>query len=275
MNDINKYFSNLKLKEDIYFTELGSLISYPKEGNQVYFNIEENSFWFNHRNDCISSLVKRYSPTDLFFDIGGGNGYVSAGLIKNGIQTVLIEPGFHGCVNAKKRGVKNIICSTLEQASCRKNSLPSIGLFDVIEHIEKDNDFLHTIHEYLQKDGYLYITVPSFSALWSTEDELAGHFKRYTIPKLEKQLEKLGFKIHYSSYLFSFLPLPIFFMRTIGGLFKPRKLTSSSLVKSEHEIKKGLSQIILKKLLRFETRKIIKGQKIRFGSSCIIVAQKI
>ena len=69
MNIINHYFSNLKQKEDIYVTDLERDISYPSEGNKIYFDIEETSFWFKHRNKCIATLVKKYSPNSLFFDI--------------------------------------------------------------------------------------------------------------------------------------------------------------------------------------------------------------
>ncbi len=260
-------------KEEIFFTEQDSAISYPKEGNQVYFNIEENSFWFKHRNDCISSLVKRYSPTDLFFDIGGGNGYVSAGLIKKGIETVLIEPGIHGCLNAKKRGVHQIVCSTLEESGCKKNSLPAVGLFDVVEHIENDSKFIETISEHMQNDGYLYVTVPSFSFLWSSEDKLAGHFRRYYLSQIEDLLTSNGYKIYFSSYLFSFLPLPILIKRTLLGKFKPRKNTSLNTVQNEHSNENGLITLILNKLLSREKNKIAKEKKINFGSSCIVVAQ--
>lgn len=275
MEIINTYFSNLKKQDELYFSDSKTELSYPSEGNQIYFDVEETSFWFKHRNTCIATLVKKYSPESLFFDIGGGNGYVSHGLIKEGIQTVLIEPGIQGCINAKKRGVKQIICSTLEESGCKKNSLPAVGLFDVVEHIEKDDAFIKTISEHLQNDGYLYVTVPSFSFLWSSEDELAGHFRRYSLSQIEDLLISNGYKIHFSSYLFSFLPIPILIKRTLLGKFKPRKNTSLNTVKNEHGNENGFVTFILKKLLSREKKKISKGKKINFGSSCILVAQKI
>ena len=275
MNIINHYFPNLKQKEDIYVTDLERDISYPSEGNKIYFDIEETSFWFKHRNKCIATVVKKYSPNSLFFDIGGGNGFVSYGLIQEGIQTVLVEPGIQGCLNAKKRGVKEIICSTLEDSGCYENSLPAVGLFDVVEHIENDNEFINNIHKHMQADGYLYITVPSFSFLWSSEDVLAGHFRRYNIKQLENLLTQNGFKIHYSSYLFSFLPIPILIKRTLLGKFKPRKKTSVNTVKNEHQESSKWMSYIINIFLNREKRKIKSGKKIHFGSSCILVAQKM
>ncbi len=127
----------------------------------------------------------------------------------------------------------------------------------------------------MQVDGYLYITVPSFSFLWSSEDELAGHFRRYNINQLENLLTQNGFKIHYSSYLFSFLPLPILIKRTLLGKFKPRKKTSINTVKNEHQESSKWMSYIINKFLNREKQKIKIGKKIHFGSSCILVAQKM
>ena len=73
-------------------------ISYPTDGNDICFSIEDNSFWFKHRNNCIISLAKKYVKDTPFFDIGGGNGFVSKRLEENGIQTCLVEPGIQGWV---------------------------------------------------------------------------------------------------------------------------------------------------------------------------------
>jgi hypothetical protein len=112
-----------------------SSVSYPMDGNETCFQIEDDSFWFKHRNDCIIAAVKKYSPDKVFFDVGGGNGFVAKGLENNGIQTVLVEPGQQGCLNAKVRGLTNVICATLENASFKPASIDALGLFDVIEHL--------------------------------------------------------------------------------------------------------------------------------------------
>ncbi|MDA7629059.1 hypothetical protein N8843_10560, partial [Verrucomicrobia bacterium] len=68
---------------------------------------------------------------------------------------VLVEPGPAGAMNANHRGVKTVIQSTLEDAGFAPDSLPSAGLFDVVEHIDNDVDFLRLIHSYLQPQGTL------------------------------------------------------------------------------------------------------------------------
>ena len=64
-------------------------------GNDLCFEIEENSFWFGHRNNCIIEMIKNYPPTrnSPIFDVGGGNGFVAKGLLDAGLEVVLVEPG--------------------------------------------------------------------------------------------------------------------------------------------------------------------------------------
>lgn len=147
------YTEGLIERNGIFFSTKEEEISYPKEGNASCFEIEEDSFWFQHRNHCIVDVVKTYFPKGLFFDIGGGNGFVAKELQDNGIQTCLVEPGIAGCLNAKARGLTNVICSTLENAQFKTDSIAAVGLFDVLEHIEKDVKFLCKINIFSQMGG--------------------------------------------------------------------------------------------------------------------------
>ncbi len=185
MVDIQSISTGLKLGDDgIWYSHQDNQnISYPSDGNENCLAVEDGSFWFRHRNNCIASIVKTYPPQDngTIFDIGGGNGFVSLGLANAGFDVALLEPGSVGTRNAKKRGLKNVICATTDAAKLKQHSLPAVGLFDVIEHIEDDLAFLQSIRNLMKKGGRLYATVPAYSFLWSEEDIFAGHFRRYAL----------------------------------------------------------------------------------------------
>jgi hypothetical protein len=271
---INKYTKGFTEKEGIFFSKTKSDVSYPEEGNEVCFQIEENSFWFSHRNNCIIESYKKYCPERVFFDIGGGNGFVAKGLQDIGVNTVLLEPGMIGCENAKKRGLKNIICSTLENSEFEKSSIPSIGLFDVVEHIENDVNFLTSIHYYLEEGGYVFITVPAYNFLWSQEDIIAGHYRRYTLRQINAKLKNLGFEIVHSTYFFSVLPFPIFLSRSIPFLLRLKKKGNHNARAINDHSKKSFSEKVLNIIWTSEIKRIKLGRKIRFGGSCLVVAQK-
>lgn len=266
------YTKGLTKKDGIWYANKKSPISYPDDGNDVCFQIEDDSFWFKHRNNCIVQLVKKYAPTGLFFDIGGGNGVVSKAIENAGIQSVLVEPGERGCINAQKRNLSNIICSTLENAGFEKNSVPVIGVFDVVEHFEHDIDFLNNIHSYLVKGGLVFVTVPAYSFLWSTEDDEAGHHNRYTINSLVKKLNTVGFDIEYSTCIFSILPIPVFLFRTIPGKmgFKKNKASGTEQAKNDHKKESPF----LNKIWQWELNRIKQSKTIPFGGSCLVVARK-
>lgn len=262
-------------RNGIYYSKNKSLISYPENGNKDFFQIEENSFWFQHRNNCIKEAVRKYCPNNVFYDIGGGNGYVAKGLEEAGITTVLVEPGVHGCLNAKKRQLSNIVCSTLEDAEFAPNTLPTIGLFDVVEHIEDDAKFLHSVYQYLRNEGFVFITVPAYQSLWSNEDIDAGHYRRYSLIDIGNKLQKIGFEAVYSTYIFSVLPLPVFLFRTLPskvGLNK--KAGDFHKHKNEHTVGNGPMSRLINKVWETELRKIAQGRLIPFGSSCLVIAKK-
>jgi 2-polyprenyl-3-methyl-5-hydroxy-6-metoxy-1,4-benzoquinol methylase len=271
--DINLIASHLELKDGVWYSKNKSSISYPETGNENCLQIEKDSFWFKHRNRCISKLVSRLSPDEIFFDIGGGNGYVSKGLQEEGIKTVLLEPGEKGVANAKNRGVTTIICATLENAGLKNESLGAVGLFDVVEHIENDQEFLIKIHEHLKTNGLVFITVPAFGFLWSQADVHAGHYRRYSLGTLNRLLKRTGFDIVYSTYFFALLPLPIFFLRSIPSLFGKDKNHSVEKRKDEHRQGSFLQKFI-NQIWEWEFNKINSLKKINFGSSCLVVARK-
>ena len=273
--DITHTFQNLELRNGIWYSKNISGISFPEDGYDRLYHIEENSFWYRHRNNCIIEIIKQYSPQSLIYDIGGGNGYVASGLEKAGLKTVLIEPGQTGVLNAKKRGLTNIVCSTLEDINLKEGTLDAIGIFDVLEHIKEDGSFLTLLNKYLKPGGMLYITVPAFKFLWSKEDEAAGHYRRYTLKLLENILKKTGFETQYSTYIFSILPIPVFFFRTVTSLFgiskNPNDLKNQQ---HAHEAKKGVINNLLEQTWKWELNKIRNRKKINMGGSCLVAARK-
>ncbi len=273
MKELSSVAPNLRLgAHGLWFCEKAEPISYPEKGNVECFAVEDNSFWFQHRNACIASVVRNFSPDGAIFDVGGGNGVVASALQKAGFSVVLVEPGLQGAINARSRGVESVVCSTVEQIEFKTQTLPAIGLFDVLEHIEDDVSFLAQLKTLLQAGGYLYLTVPAYGFLWSQEDVYAQHFRRYTLTSLCRKLESAGFKIAYKSYIFGFLPLPIWVFRVLPGFFS-RKSGEAHLDKNEHSLPAGFAGKVIQKLLRQEKRVIRSKRSLRFGGSCLVVAR--
>lgn len=272
--DFNNTATNLEFYEGVWYAKEKSKVFYPKEGNERIFQIEENSFWFRHRNNCIIETVRNFRPKGVIFDIGGGNGFVSLALEKNGFKTVLVEAGENGILNAKKRGLKNLICSTFQDAGFLKGSLPAIGVFDVAEHIKDDQKFFSELKDSLMGDGRIYLTIPAYTFLYSYEDQYAGHLRRYTLKNMHKILEQAGFKVEYSTYIFTILPVPIFFFRTLPSKMGIKRKSLKECIK-EHGLGEGIvNRYFLENIWQKELGLIKKKKRIPFGGTCLIVAKK-
>ncbi|NOQ16211.1 MAG: methyltransferase domain-containing protein [Methyloprofundus sp.] len=278
MIDILSISTELELANNgIWYSKESQTLSYPTDGNESCFTVEDNSFWFKHRNNCIISIIKSHPPKDneTIFDIGGGNGFVSKGIANADFNVVLVEPGSSGAINAKNRGLKNVICATTDTARFKPHSLPAVGLFDVVEHIEDDLAFLKSIRGLIKKGGYLYMTVPAYSFLWSTEDVIAGHYRRYTLGSICSILESAGFTIEYPTYIFRFLPIPTFLIRALPYKLGLTKITTPKEkdISRDHIVKNGIMSRTLNFLLQTETKKLSKKHPMSFGGSCLIVAK--
>jgi hypothetical protein len=165
-----------------------------------------------------------------------------------------------------------VVCATTDAARFRPRSLPAIGLFDVIEHIENRAAFVDSMASLLTPGGRLFATVPTYSALWSNEDIAAGHFRRYTASTFRGLLESAGFRIDFCTYFFRFLPLPIALLRSLPYRlgFRPRAENASSRTSKHHQAGRGAR--LVQWFQDSEVSRIAAGHVMPFGSSCLAVA---
>jgi len=268
--------TNLELHSEGWWTsEALSDVSYPEDGNVFCFMVEESSFWFRHRNHCILEAIRQFPPDGALFDVGGGNGFVARALQESGFEVVLVEPGLAAVRNAIKRGILQVVGSTLEDAGVSQETIPAVGLFDVIEHVPDDVEFLSRTRRLVVPGGRLYITVPAYSWLWSHADHVAGHFRRYDLARLTRVIEKAGFAVEFATYIFSFLPIPMFFRRVLPHrLGLAIKGSPEKVCLSEHEVSDPVAKRVLTAWTQWELSKIAKGRSLRVGGSCLVVARR-
>ncbi len=276
--DLAAISSGLRLHGDgIWRGAESQPISYPVGGNAGCYAVEDASFWFRHRNRCIVTVVNVFPPPSrgAIFDIGAGNGFVSAGLAQAGFEVVAVEPGPTGAANARSRGLQNVVCATTDSARFKPQSLPAVGLFDVLEHIADADAFLRSLAELLAAGGLLYATVPAYSWLWSAEDVRAGHFRRYSLTDLSRALTVAGFELVFASYIFRWLPVPVWLRRTLPhwlGL-SPRSRAAAA-VAHDHATRGGVRTRLVNATLAFEIDALRQARPMRFGGSCLVVARR-
>ncbi len=248
----------------------------------VLMEMEDTSWWFNYRAEIILHFLNTYFTRDrLTLDVGGGNGFSSSIAMKKGFCIGVIEPSLSACLHAGKRGIDAVFCGELREDTITDKSVDQMMLLDVLEHIEDDRAFVSLLERKLKPDGCILITVPACMCLWSSEDDVAGHYRRYNKEILCKILSEGGFQICYCSYFMSFLFLPVFFLRVLlerigirrkrnGMTMEERKSTYSSEMKASD----GIVMTALGCLEKIEKSIITRNRHIPFGSSIVAVARK-
>ena len=259
---------------EIWRSERAAEVAYPEGDHATCFALEDSSFWFRHRNRCILEAVKRNPPGGFILDVGGGNGFVSRALIDAGFSAVLLEPGPDGAQNARRtRRIPDVICATLDEAGLNAGTVPAVGMFDVLEHIEDDHGVVEQLHRVLQPHGHVYLTVPSFNWLWSGADVDAMHFRRYSQASLTAVFAKY-FEIVYMTALFGRMMPALFVGRTLPYALGLQRERTASQFAAEHRAGGSTVSSFVERVLAHESRRVAAGASLRFGSTLLLMARR-
>lgn len=243
--------------------------------HQELFVIEDQSIWFSWRNRLIGRALTAVGAPEALWDVGAGNGVVAKYLQNQGITVVAIETGFDGARSASQRGVREVICGSLEELHLPVESLPAVGVFDVLEHLEHPDELLSEIHRILQPGGILAVTVPAFRLLWSDVDIASGHYRRYRRSELRRLLVQAGFDLEYLNYHFVAAALPLACWRSLPWRLGRRRASDKALHQAVHQA--GTSSAPLKTLARIMMQmEASLGRHFQFplGTSILAVARK-
>ena len=156
---------------------------------ELHAEIEERHWWFTARRAIIGGLVGRLNPEGegVVLDIGCGTGANAAGLSAGG-EVVALDPHAEAIAFARARFPGpdfRVGCRPTDVADV----LPRVRvalLMDVIEHLPDDFAAVSDWLAALPVGAHLVITVPADPTLWSRHDEVFGHYRRYTLDRLER-----------------------------------------------------------------------------------------
>jgi SAM-dependent methyltransferase len=184
-------------------------VHYDASRSRHWKEAEDASGWHRHRAAVVVDAVRAHPPAGTVLDLGAGNGYVSRALREAGIDAVPTEPVEEAARTAYARGLRPVVWSTLEGAAFAPGSLPAVGMFDVLEHLDDDVGQLREVHRLLAPGGRLYLTVPKHHWLWSAHDVQAGHQRRYSTTGLLDVVRAAGFEVEHHTSLFAVLVAPM------------------------------------------------------------------
>jgi hypothetical protein len=255
-------------------------VSYPAKGNENCYAMEESSQWFAARNRTLEWAMHQFPFSGDFLDIGGGNGYQLRHFqqhmfLKRSINSAMCEPGVVGCANAASRGVKNVYNCLFADFPFSLYNVGGIGLFDVVEHIEHDSIFLSEMAEKVASGTRIYITVPALRFLWSGEDALAGHYRRYVKEDVIRLVRETGLKQIFTTYFFSYYVPFVWALRVLpeklGRHRDDQELTENE---KKYHAAGGIMNGLLNGCHAVEHAMIKRGTRPLFGTSLLMIFEK-
>lgn len=163
-----------------------------------------------------SDLLKEGKNKDQDFtvlDVGCGTGEYSIYLAEKGLTVTGIDFSEYAVKTAQDKctgmqnGTANFFVGDISTfTTTRKFNL--IVLSEVLEHIDDDIAIVKKFAGFLKTDGHILLSVPFDNALWSSEDVLAGHVRRYDHQRIHSLLENAGLhKVKSICYGFPMLKL--------------------------------------------------------------------
>ena len=261
---------NIFVEEDFEVLE-----DYDPGGLDALYQIEQDHFWFKARNHAIADVFERYIPQDAeIIEIGAGTGAVSRHLIENNYEVAVADIHLRGLKYAQTYGITK--CHKLDIYQMPfEDEFDAVCLFDVIEHLDNEAFALKNIHDSVKEQGRIVVTVPAHQWLWSRDDAIAGHKRRYTRKSLMESIESAGFETIECKYIFS-LVTPLLALRRLvrpdsGADVDPKEIVRLS---DQAGIKiNPVVNFLLSKLCAVE-RLMQRALPLPFGGSLLLVAKK-
>lgn len=241
--------------------------------------VEDRHFWFRARNRLIFELSKKISlglnPGYLVMEVGCGTGNILRVLRKACPDGVVIglELWFDGLRHAQKRASGFLVQGDIRNCPFRKQ-FDLVGMFDVLEHLQEEQETLRSIWKLLLPQGRLLLTVPAHQSLWSYFDEAAHHCRRYSADEIRRKLTEAGFEVEFlSQFMMCILPIVWIFRKMSGLRGQPNSDRAKTLADKEFRIVPVVNQI-LTALLNLEARWLSRGHRLPIGTSLVVVSRK-
>ena len=249
---------------------------------------EDQHWWFASRTWAILNLLDAnvlrrngHRPRALgvgdVLDIGCGAGNMIHHLSRYG-QVKGIEVDARPVAMAQARGYDVRLGDATRGIPFLDGSFDLVTVLDVIEHVDEDEAILRESFRVLRPGGILAISTPAFQWLWSHNDVLNGHKRRYSSRQLRERVERAGLRVRRMTFgFFLVFPMsaPLILLRNRMG--KKQELSSHHFDKDAYQVEMEPVSPWLNSILRGVGRveaEMVKRVDLPIGTSLMCVAER-
>lgn len=145
----------------------------------------------------VGQLGKGDVSQKRILDFGAGSGTYADMLRKQGYRVDCVEPDTKLQKVLKAKGYK--VASYIDDVQA--DTYDVIYSLNVMEHIEDDHEAFDKITGALKKEGVAVIYVPAFQSIYSSMDELVGHYRRYRKDRLREMAARNNLVVRKLEYV--------------------------------------------------------------------------
>lgn len=241
---------------------------------QLYENTyrsEQSHWWFvGRRTLLLDQLEQMYGGRDdlRILDVGCGTGLNMHYLSKYG-EVTGADASPAGLSFARERGHQSLVMAPIEHLPFEDNTFDLVTALDVMEHLDDDLAGFREIERVLKPGGRALVLVPAYMFLWSLQDEVSHHRRRYVARRLREVIERSGLQVQRITYANTFL-FPIIF---IGRLTLKVVRRYKPEIENENALHPGWSNGLLRTIFQAEAP-LLRRVNAPFGVSIMAIASK-
>lgn len=163
---------------------------------------EDKHWWFATRTRAILALLDKYAGEGKngrrVLDVGAGAGNMMHHLAHYG-DVVGLEYNPKPIPVAHERGF-DVRQGSATDMPFEDESFDLVALLDTVEHIADEKAVFDETYRVARPGGHIIVTVPAFMWLWSHNDVINLHERRYTAGELRRKLQASGWQVRYCGY---------------------------------------------------------------------------
>lgn len=178
----------------------------------ILYREEETHWWFVGRRAVILEQIAHFyqgQTTLSVLDIGCGTGIFLKSLVSYG-NIVGLDLSRDALQFCQQRQLAQLVQGDGVRLPFADHAFDVLTANDFLEHVDDDVTSLREFFRVLKPEGRLFIFVPAYQFLWSLQDEISHHKRRYTMRQLTQAISSAGFKPEYLTYA-NMLLFPVIF----------------------------------------------------------------